>query len=90
MWAGLVKGRIAGISKSPPDQEGRAVASCCATHRLEGGADIRYIQQLVGHEKLATTTICTAVNIRQLQEVHPVATPPDGLPPATKSSRFRP
>lgn len=42
----------------------------CATHLLEGGADIRYIQQLLGHEKLETTAIYTEVNITQLQEVH--------------------
>ena len=42
----------------------------CATHMLEGGADIRYIQQLLGHEKLDTTAIYTAVSIKQLQEVH--------------------
>jgi integrase/recombinase XerD len=42
----------------------------CATHMLEGGADIRYIQQLLGHEKLETTAIYTEVSIRQLQEVH--------------------
>ena len=37
---------------------------------LEGGADIRYIQQLLGHEKLETTAIYTEVTIRQLIEVH--------------------
>jgi integrase/recombinase XerD len=42
----------------------------CATHMLEGGADIRYIQQLLGHESLETTAIYTEVTIRQLQEVH--------------------
>ena len=52
------------------------VASChllrhtCATHTLEGGADIRYIQQLLGHSKLETTAIYTEVSIKQLQEVH--------------------
>jgi integrase/recombinase XerD len=42
----------------------------CATHLLEGGADIRYIQQLLGHEKLETTAIYTQVSIIQLQAVH--------------------
>jgi len=42
----------------------------CATHMLDGGADIRYIQQLLGHADLQTTAIYTEVNIRQLQEVH--------------------
>lgn len=43
---------------------------CCATHMLENGADIRFIQQLLGHEKLDTTAIYTEVSIKQLQEVH--------------------
>jgi integrase/recombinase XerD len=37
---------------------------------LENGADIRFIQQLLGHEKLDTTAIYTEVSIKQLQEVH--------------------
>jgi integrase/recombinase XerD len=52
----------------------------CATHMLEGGADIRYIQQLLGHEKLETTAIYTEVNIRQLQEVHARCHPSGRLP----------
>lgn len=42
----------------------------CATHMLENGADIRFIQQLLGHAHLNTTQIYTEVDIRQLREVH--------------------
>ena len=43
----------------------------------ENGAEIRFIQQLLGHEKLDTAAVCTEVSIKQLQEVrarcHPSA-----------------
>ena len=37
---------------------------------LEGGADIRFIQRLLGHEKLETTAIYTQVSIEQLKAAH--------------------
>lgn len=49
-----------------------------ATLMLEGGADTRYIQQMLGHARLETTQIYTQVSIRQLQAIylatHPGAT----------------
>ncbi|MGD1053670.1 MAG: site-specific tyrosine recombinase XerC [Candidatus Dormibacteria bacterium] len=47
----------------------------CATLMLEGGADIRYIQQLLGHADLSTTQIYTQVSIRRLQQVHAATHP---------------
>ena len=41
-----------------------------ATLMLEGGADIRFIQAMLGHAELSTTQIYTQVAIRQLQLVH--------------------
>lgn len=42
----------------------------CATHMLEAGCDIRYIQELLGHRSLETTQIYTRVVIPGLKKVH--------------------
>jgi integrase/recombinase XerD len=47
----------------------------CATHMLENGADIRYIQAMLGHEQLATTEIYTHVSIDKLQQIHAATHP---------------
>lgn len=51
-----------------------------ATVMLEGGADIRYVQAMLGHAELSTTQIYAQVSIRALQAVHaathPAATDP--------------
>jgi integrase/recombinase XerD len=47
----------------------------CATLMLEGGADIRFIQQLLGHSRLDTTQIYTQVSIRQLKQIHDATHP---------------
>ncbi len=46
-----------------------------ATLMLENGADIRYIQQMLGHADLKTTQICTQVSIRQLKRIHAATHP---------------
>lgn len=46
-----------------------------ATLMLEGGADIRYIQAMLGHAELSTTQIYAQVSIRALQAVHAATHP---------------
>jgi len=46
-----------------------------ATVMLEGGADVRYIQQMLGHANLETTQIYTHVAIRALKAVHEATHP---------------
>jgi integrase/recombinase XerD len=46
-----------------------------ATHMLENGADIRFIQALLGHESLDTTRLYTHVSIGPLATVHAATHP---------------
>lgn len=46
-----------------------------ATHMLDNGADIRYIQMMLGHANLSTTEIYTQVSIKKLKEVHAMTHP---------------
>ncbi len=46
-----------------------------ATLMLEGGADIRFIQAMLGHAKLDTTMVYTQVSIRMLKQVHAATHP---------------
>ena len=46
-----------------------------ATSMLENGADIRYIQMMLGHASLETTQIYTQVSINKLKEIHKATHP---------------
>lgn len=46
-----------------------------ATLMLEGGADPRYIQQMLGHENLSSTQSYTQVSIKKLKDIHTATHP---------------
>ncbi|MEO5558704.1 MAG: tyrosine-type recombinase/integrase, partial [Dokdonella sp.] len=46
-----------------------------ATLMLENGADVRYIQEMLGHANLATTQIYTHVSIAKLRQIHAATHP---------------
>ena len=56
-----------------------------ATLMLENGADIRYIQAMLGHADLSTTQIYTQVSIRKLQQIHALTHPADNPKPDEES-----
>lgn len=73
----LVK-RYLGLSRVGIPGACHVFRHACATHMLENGADIRYIQALLGHADLSTTQIYTRVAIGKLRDVHARTHPTGG------------
>lgn len=59
-----------GVSLSP-----HTLRHSCATHLIQGGADVRVVQELLGHQSVTTTQIYTKVTIDSLRDVFHTAHP---------------
>ena len=63
------------VAAKLPHVHPHALRHTCATHVLQGGADLKHVQELLGHRSIASTTTYTRVGVRDLLEVFERAHP---------------
>lgn len=74
-WVQELVRRYGALGAGRSDLHPHALRHSCATHMLEGGADLRAIQEMLGHSSLSTTQRYTHVSMDQLLAVYDRAHP---------------
>src|SRR5512133_644611 len=83
-WVQKLVQRYGALGAGRPDLHPHALRHSCATHMLEGGADLRIIQEMLGHSSLSTTQRYTHLSLDQLTRVYDSAHPLAGAPGRTQ------
>jgi integrase/recombinase XerD len=67
--------REAAVRSGKTDVSPHTLRHSFATHLLDGGADIRVVQELLGHASVTTTAVYTLITVDKLREVYAAAHP---------------